>query len=143
MCPNILDLLVTSPTNLLDLLPTNLSHHTIHHQLRSLHLIHNHPKTFVILQVFNHQNSHVKKKKQTTHRNSKYAYPYSFSKCSSIATYFGTLHAFHQFKKIIHVRFSSMIYATFTQHMFSCYILISPFPQECHGRKMPRKFVIF
>jgi len=97
--PNILDLLVTSPTNVLDLLPTNLSHHTIHHQLTSLHLIHNHPKTFVILQVFNHQNSHVKKKKQTTHRNSKYAYPYSFWKCSINCHLFWHFSCFSSVKK--------------------------------------------
>jgi hypothetical protein len=101
--------------------------------------------TYIMPQLrFNHQISHVKKEKNKQHietQNMLILIP--FQSAPSIATYFGTFHAFHQLKKIIHVRFSSMIYATFTQHMFSCYILISPFPQECHGRKMLGKFVIF
>jgi len=142
--PNILDLLVTSPTNLLDLLPTNLSHPHYPSSIRESTLNSQPSKSLRNLASVQPPKFTCKEKKNKQHiETQNMLIPIPFESAPSIATYFGTFHAFHQLKKIIHVRFSSMIYATFTQRMFSCYILISPFPQECHGRKMLGKFVIF
>jgi hypothetical protein len=80
--PNILDLLVTSPTNLLDLLPTNLSHPHYPPSIRESPLSSQPSKSLRNLASIQPPKFTCKEKEKKQHKNSKDAYPYSFSNCS-------------------------------------------------------------
>ncbi len=92
--PNILDLLVTSPTNLLDLLPTNSSHPHYPSSIRESPFNSQPSKSLHYLVSIQPPKFTCKEKKKHIEIQKMFI-PIPFQSAPSIATYFGTFHAFH------------------------------------------------